>query len=292
MLQILHQDVHAQATRWRLIKSPPGAYRRQVLASITDADVLRCSHSSEMCIVSALLAAQHSAATSELVRLLSAMASDSAGRSYLMQPGSRVVPELFQLLKTTPQARVRRLTGVPRCCRLGIGAIVEVQQQAYISYTHALLHSAVRELTGGHVCMSSHALGFPAGVQCRCCALCRCSFLRGFEAARDAGDETRDTPLHQHTLALMQKLSLGRAAQSELISLGMPHWLVTFLERPDSLSELCLEYSMALLMNLCLRSAGRTAAETLPVLDALDAFIQVRNRSAHSAPSHAGSRDA
>ena len=72
----------------------------------------------------------------------------------------------------------------------------------------------------------------------------------------------------------------------------MPHWLVTFLERPDSLSELCLEYSMALLMNLCLRSAGRTAAETLPVLDALDAFIQVCNCSSHPAPSHTGSRGA
>ena len=114
ILKILQQVLHAQATRWRLIKSPPGAYRRQVLASITDADVLGCNHSSDTCIVSALLAAQHPAATSELVRLLSAMASDSAGRSYLMQPGSRVVPELFQLLKTTPQARVRRLTGVPR----------------------------------------------------------------------------------------------------------------------------------------------------------------------------------
>lgn len=90
-----------------------------------------------------------------------------------------------------------------------------------------------------------------------------------------AGDETRDTPVHQHTLALLQKLSLGRAAQSELIDLGMVQWLVMFLERPDSLSELCLEYAMALLMNLCLRSAGRTVAETLPVLEVLDAFIQV-----------------
>lgn len=100
-----------QATRWRLIKSPPGAYRRQVLACLTEADLLRCGDSHDSGVISVLLAAKHPSATSELVRLLSAMASDSAGRTYLMQPGSRVVPELFQLLKETPQARVRRLTG-------------------------------------------------------------------------------------------------------------------------------------------------------------------------------------
>ena len=83
--------------------------------------------------------------------------------------------------------------------------------------------------------------------------------------------------MHQHALATLQKLSLCGSAQVSLGQLGMLPWLVEFLRSgPDTLSEHCLEYSMALLMNLCLRSVGRKACEALPVLDVLDAYIQVR----------------
>lgn len=91
-----------------------------------------------------------------------------------------------------------------------------------------------------------------------------------------AGDQIRDTPLHQHALAALQKLSLRRAAQAALVAAGALPWLVAFLGAPDTLSEHCLEYSMAMLMNLCLRHAGRHACASLPVLDVLDALIQVR----------------
>ena len=47
-----------------------------------------------------------------------------------------------------------------------------------------------------------------------------------------------------------------RALQSLMIEEGIIAWLVTVLEDNDSLSDYTLEYSIALLMNLCLRTAG------------------------------------
>ena len=41
-----------------------------------------------------------------------------------------------------------------------------------------------------------------------------------------------------------------------MIEEGIIKWLVTILEDNDALSDYTLEYSVALLMNLCLRSAG------------------------------------
>jgi hypothetical protein len=53
-----------------------------------------------------LLEQGNEAVACELVRLLSALASDSGGRSYLLQPGSQVLPALFAFLKNTPQAKL------------------------------------------------------------------------------------------------------------------------------------------------------------------------------------------
>lgn len=48
---------------------------------------------------------------------------------------------------------------------------------------------------------------------------------------------------------------------------GLIFWLVDILKDPDCLSDYTLEYSAALLMNLCLRSAGLTAS--CPLVPAL-----------------------
>ena len=42
-----------------------------------------------------------------------------------------------------------------------------------------------------------------------------------------------------------------------MIERGVIEWLVSVLEDNDSLSDYTLEYSVALLMNLCLRTAGK-----------------------------------
>lgn len=47
-----------------------------------------------------------------------------------------------------------------------------------------------------------------------------------------------------------------RALQSAMIKDGLIFWLVDVLTDTDCLSDYTLAYSVALLMNLCLRSAG------------------------------------
>ena len=71
------------------------------------------------------------------------------------------------------------------------------------------------------------------------------------------------TSQHQHTLLSenilggLQKLSLRRNVQNVLINNDVIPWLLTALQDPDSLTDYALEYSVALLMNLCLRVAGK-----------------------------------
>ena len=48
----------------------------------------------------------------------------------------------------------------------------------------------------------------------------------------------------------------SRQLQTIMIEEGVINWLVSVLEDNDALSDYTLEYSVALLMNLCLRSAG------------------------------------
>lgn len=59
-----------------------------------------------------------------------------------------------------------------------------------------------------------------------------------------------------HLLAIS---SPRRPLQTAMIQDGLIFWLIDILKEPDCLSDYTLEYSVALLMNLCLRSAGLTA---------------------------------
>ncbi|KAJ7324659.1 hypothetical protein JRQ81_017679 [Phrynocephalus forsythii] len=78
----------------------------------------------------------------------------------------------------------------------------------------------------------------------------------------------------ENVLGALQKLSLRRAFQSMMIKDGLIPWLVEALKDPDSMSDYTLAYSVALLMNLCLRSSGKKmcakmANEVLKVLSDL-----------------------
>ncbi|NWS76321.1 ARMC9 protein, partial [Crotophaga sulcirostris] len=78
----------------------------------------------------------------------------------------------------------------------------------------------------------------------------------------------------ENVLGALQKFSLRRAMQSAMIKGGLIFWLVDVLTDTDCLSDYTLEYSVALLMNLCLRSAGkkmcaRIANDVLRVLSDL-----------------------
>ncbi|NWS60175.1 ARMC9 protein, partial [Chunga burmeisteri] len=83
--------------------------------------------------------------------------------------------------------------------------------------------------------------------------------------------EHKDSLTWENVLGALQKFSLRRAVQSEMIKDGLIFWLVDVLTDTDGLSDYALEYSVALLMNLCLRSAGkkicaRIANDVLKVL--------------------------
>ena len=68
----------------------------------------------------------------------------------------------------------------------------------------------------------------------------------------------------QNILGGLQKLSLRRNVQSTLIESSVIEWLLEILEEPDNLTDYSLEYTVALLMNLCLRVAGKKRCNKHP----------------------------
>ncbi|NXC86038.1 ARMC9 protein, partial [Cercotrichas coryphoeus] len=76
--------------------------------------------------------------------------------------------------------------------------------------------------------------------------------------------EDKDSLTWENVLGALQKFSLRRALQSAMIKDGLIFWLVDVLLDPDCLSDYNLEYCAALLMNLCLRSAGKKICASIP----------------------------
>ena len=56
----------------------------------------------------------------------------------------------------------------------------------------------------------------------------------------------------------LQLEKFRRNVQNVLIDTAVIEWLLKILEDPDSLSDYGLEYTVALLMNLCLRTSGKS----------------------------------
>ncbi|XP_053179167.1 lisH domain-containing protein ARMC9 isoform X2 [Scomber japonicus] len=69
--------------------------------------------------------------------------------------------------------------------------------------------------------------------------------------------EEKDSLTRENVLVALQKLSLRRSQQTAMIEDDLIGWLVDELHNSDSLSDYTLEYSAALLMNLCLRTKGK-----------------------------------
>ncbi|KAM8953640.1 lisH domain-containing protein ARMC9 isoform 2-T2 [Pelodytes ibericus] len=76
--------------------------------------------------------------------------------------------------------------------------------------------------------------------------------------------EEKDSISRENILGTLQKLSLRRSLQSAMILDGLIFWLVQELQDTDCLSDYTVEYSVALLMNLCLRSAGKKMCAKTP----------------------------
>uniref|UniRef100_A0A4W6D922 LisH domain-containing protein ARMC9 n=1 Tax=Lates calcarifer TaxID=8187 RepID=A0A4W6D922_LATCA len=69
--------------------------------------------------------------------------------------------------------------------------------------------------------------------------------------------EEKDSLTRENVLVALQKLSLRRSQQTAMISDNLIGWLVDELQDSDCLTDYTLEYSAALLMNLCLRTKGK-----------------------------------
>eukprot|EP00111_Clytia_hemisphaerica_P001469 TCONS_00004204-protein len=67
----------------------------------------------------------------------------------------------------------------------------------------------------------------------------------------------KSSAISENILGGLQKLSLRRNVQTILIDSAVVEWLFSVLDDPDDLSDYTLEYSVALLMNLCLRTSGK-----------------------------------
>ncbi|XP_054838948.1 lisH domain-containing protein ARMC9 [Eublepharis macularius] len=83
--------------------------------------------------------------------------------------------------------------------------------------------------------------------------------------------EDKNSLTRENVLGALQKLSLRRAMQTLMIKDELILWLVEALKDTDSMSDYTLTYSVALLMNLCLRRSGKkmcvkAANEVLQVL--------------------------
>uniref|UniRef100_A0A3P8WB99 LisH domain-containing protein ARMC9 n=1 Tax=Cynoglossus semilaevis TaxID=244447 RepID=A0A3P8WB99_CYNSE len=69
--------------------------------------------------------------------------------------------------------------------------------------------------------------------------------------------EEKESLTRENVLVALQKLSLRRGQQTAMIADDLIAWLVDELQDSDCLTDNALEYSAALLMNLCLRTKGK-----------------------------------
>jgi hypothetical protein len=92
-------------------------------------------------------------------------------------------------------------------------------------------------------------------------------------------NEKQDTPLRQGTLGVIQKLSLKKSAQLDMIRLDVLDWLLKLLKSSAEISTYTLEYSTALLMNLSLRTLGKEKLCKSPneVMTVLSKFMVSEN---------------
>lgn len=132
---------------------------------------------------------------------------------------------------------------------------------AVVKEYKARLLNTIASLNEGRSYLSKHALLLPA--------------------LMDAlQEETVESRFREHALGCLQKLSLRHDQQTRMIDLGIIEWLVKVLEDTDSLSEYSLEYSVALLMNVCLRTSGKRRCCSNPsdVLRVLANLLGLNNR--------------
>lgn len=91
--------------------------------------------------------------------------------------------------------------------------------------------------------------------------------------------EKQDTGLRQNSLGVLQKLSLKKTAQINMIRLDVLDWLLKILKSTGEISNYTLEYSTALLMNLSLRTFGKEklCKNANDVMNVMNKYISSEN---------------
>ena len=93
------------------------------------------------------------------------------------------------------------------------------------------------------------------------------------------GEGKNDTYLRQNALGTLQKFSLRKEAQNQMIQYDVIRWIIeTIRDEIEQLSDYSLEYATALLMNLSLRVNGKNKCQELPeILPVLNELIESEN---------------
>ncbi|GIL89185.1 hypothetical protein Vretifemale_16989 [Volvox reticuliferus] len=251
-----------QALRWRLTRSRPGADRWGLIACWIEVDLLDCH--------------------TPLVRNLSSPSTQSrpatSGTVVTSRASSR--PQTAAAAATQPCSLLAVLTSSS-----DPGVVEEAVRLTNAMASDRLGRNYLMMPGGGAV----HALiGVLRRFSAPGCAGGVGNGVRSDEApAEDGGgtaDGVRDRPAAQQALVTLQKLSLKRVAQSQMIREGMVEWVVDFLQDLSTVSPTAVEYGTALLMNLCLRSAGRAAATgyAVPLLSLCESLLDCSNDQVHT----------
>ncbi|KAJ3104222.1 LisH domain-containing protein armc9 [Phlyctochytrium bullatum] len=201
------QTLVLQALRFNMLKNQRGRHRRQVAKTYIQHDFLGLRSSASVSlvnpsrlkvrkIITSIFSSESSYPKEQLGRLLNVIATDCAGRDYILASGSQAISTLFTALRK----------------------------------------------------------------------------------------EEGDSLLFQNIIGTLQKLSLRRSTQSFLNRLNAIEFLVERLESFDTYSEYSVEYCLALLMNLCLRTAGRKQCLKDPtrVIAVLADLLSVENTQIHT----------
>ncbi|XP_069969722.1 lisH domain-containing protein ARMC9 isoform X2 [Penaeus vannamei] len=172
---------------------------------------------------------------------------------------------------STGSVRQAVVTAYARGDVLGVRGPCRSWSRLAAALTHPHHHNLLAQTTARFI---NALTAFGAG-RSYLCSEEVCQVLLGALKVEESDPTTTDM-----TLAALQKLSIRGEVQSTLIRNGAVEWLVSTLGNTTNLSPYTMEYATALLMNLTLRSAGRSrcvplARSLLPTLTHLLASVPV-----------------
>ena len=89
----------------------------------------------------------------------------------------------------------------------------------------------------------------------------------------------------KQTLGIIEKCSIRRKVQSQLIQLELIQWILEVLKTSNELDQYTLEYITALLMNLVLRTEGKKVSHD-PKLEMVKTLIPLLSIESEQIRTH------